>query len=215
MNDGQPDFFIAAADDFRFGLMEADYQDFVQNEGIDDDQKNAVEDLFRVGEKHLGDQDQKVEGVQQDGNRKTEFFVQDKGRDIHAPRGGAYPDDDPDSGSYHQAPENGAQHMVVRHVGQDGKALPEGQGGRIEKGADQGSQGEFFAEDESSGGEHDQVERKDESGYGDVQKVFGGQREACGAARDYAAGQNEGDHGQGIQGVSGQNHQYIPDAFRD
>ena len=209
------DFFVAAADDFRFGLMQADHQHFVQDEGIGDDQEDVVEALLRVGKCHLEKQDQEIKTVEQDGNRKPEFFVQDQGRNIHPSRGSADPDNDADPGADHQAAENGAQHMVARYVGQDRETLPERQGSRVEKGADQGGEGKFFAQDECAGSKHDQVEGKDERGHGNVQKAVGGQGQPRGAAGDDAAGQDKSDHGQGVQGVPGQDHQDVADVFEN
>lgn len=175
------------ADDFHFGLMQADDLNLIQHEGIDENEKNSIENLLVIGEKHLAYEDHEVENIERGGERNPEFFLQNQGRNIHSAGGRTDPDDNADSCADHQTRKNRAQKHIICDMGQNRESLPEFQRQRIDKGAQQRGEGKAFSEDKDAQEEHGEVEQEDKQGKGNGQIMGHGQREAGGAARDDAA----------------------------
>ena len=69
-------FLMFVADDFDFHLVFAQHQHFVQHNGVDQYQDNAVQNIFGRAEQDLEQQDNKVETVHADRNRDFKQFVQ-------------------------------------------------------------------------------------------------------------------------------------------
>ena len=134
--DGLADGLVLLAHHLQLHLAGAQHQGLVQGEGVQQHHHQAVKHLLHVGEQGLEQQDAAVKGVQGQGNRDFQLFLQHQGRDIHAARGGAGPDDNAHACADHHPGQDGGQQRVIGEVYVPNGPLEHRQDERVIKRAD-------------------------------------------------------------------------------
>ena len=207
--DDAADLVVLFAEDLHLDLGVAHHRHLFQNDGVEQHQQDAVEDLLLVGKDHLADEDEKIQQVHHRAHRQAEVFVQHDGRDVHAAAGGPRADHQPDGHADEHAGEDGAQHGVTGEAVDARDAGEQVQEQRIAEGGQRCVEGEPPAHGHRAHHEHDDVGHQHEPGHRHVQPVAGGQRQTRCAAGDEPAGQHEHVHRQGVQRVAQQHQQNV------
>ena len=163
LQDGFPDLLRLAADDLHLRLGGADHHGLVQGDGGQQHEHNAVQDILRLLEGRLEQQDAHVKGVQAHGHRNPETFVQNQRRDVHAPRGSSRADHDAQRHPHPQPREQGAQQNVIRQHEIPQQPVEHLQRRRYQEGAGQGGGHESLPQHDQPQYQHAHVHQKQEA----------------------------------------------------
>ena len=133
------------------------------------------------------------------------MLVEHEGRDVHAARARAQPDDEAQAAADAQAAEERAQEGVGRQHGVAEQALDAAEQRWVGDGACQRAEGEGLAERDETHGKHDEVERAHERREGYACGVLNRQADAGRASRNQASRHHKHRDTQGIYKVAQDN----------
>ena len=206
---GGADLIRPGADDLDLGAAVAQHQHLVHDDGVGDDQHDAVEHLLRLAERCLHQQDGDIKEHHGDGHRPAEPFLQHQRGDIHAACGSARPDDHAQRNADTQTREDGAEEDILSQHPAVQQPLKQPQKGGAQHAAGKGVQCELPAQHRPAPHQHGHVEEEEETGDGKPRQPPEGQRDTGGTARDEPGRLQKQGHRQRIQCVAQDDSQTV------
>ena len=135
--------------------------------------------------------------------------VEHQGRDVHATRGCSGANDDPQARADTHPTEGSAQDHVLRDSLCRQHALPQLQKHGVEQTAQHRGGRKLPPQHRQPQQQHHHIEAQHERGDRDRKAVPHKQRDSGGPPGDQPAGQQEGRHAEGVQGISQYHQQKI------